>query len=66
MMSIIDLLVTSQSVGIKDLKMYYVLCIFPGSKKIANSVQRLDFTGYLVKGLKHSQIIKVNLSLENN
>lgn len=46
MMSI-SLLVRSKSVTIKDLKMYYVLCIFPGSKKTANSIKMLDFTGYL-------------------
>lgn len=46
-MHIIACFATSQSVSVKDLKMYYVLCIFPGSKKIANSMQKLDFTTYL-------------------
>lgn len=46
MMRIIAFFAALQSVSIKDLKMYYfkTLCLFPGSKKIANSMQRLDFT----------------------
>lgn len=46
MMSI-SLPVRSESVTIKDLKMYYVLCIFPGSKKKVNLIKMLDFTGYI-------------------
>lgn len=56
-MCIIAFFATLPSVSINDLNMYYVLCIFPGSKKDSKLNAKAGFH-CVSAGLEHSEILK--------